>query len=144
MQPPYGEEPGSFDLIESESGHVIGTLQLDRRDPSRPGRPDESTGLAPGELEVSYVLHPDYWGRGYASEAVAAGLAWVRDKVADGYVIAVTQTTRSIAMLRRLGFVERERFPEFGVEQTLLTRALGDRLDERDGHLLLPSRGVRP
>jgi len=152
VQPPYGEEPGAFVIVDSAAGQVMGIFQLDRHDPSRPGHVGDPDRPGQGELEVGYTLHADHWGNGYGTEAVTAGLAWVTGQVTDRYVIAVTQTanTRSVAMLHRLGFVERERFMEFGDEQTLMTRKIGERLgagsggglNERDGHLLLPSGGA--
>jgi RimJ/RimL family protein N-acetyltransferase len=36
----------------------------------------EDSGVAPDELEVGVVLHPDHWGQGIAAEA---GLAVARD-----------------------------------------------------------------
>lgn len=139
VQPPYGEASGSFVVVETATGSVAGTVRVDRHNPERPGHRDDPDRPGQGELELSYTLHPRYWGKGYGSEVSTAVLGWVGEQVPDRHVIAVTQTanTRSVAMLHRLGFVERERFQEFGVEQTLLTRALGDRLVERDGHVRL-------
>ncbi|WP_412775155.1 GNAT family N-acetyltransferase [Streptomyces platensis] len=45
---------------------MIGMVELDRHDAESPGhvRPDV------GEAELSYLLLPEAWGRGYGSEAV--------------------------------------------------------------------------
>ena len=45
----------------------------------------------------------------------------------DKEITAVTQTAnqRSMRLLDRLGFKERERFEEFGAEQAVLVRQLG-------------------
>lgn len=74
-----------------------------------------------GELELSYSLAPSRWRHGYAHEATAAALEWIGPLVPDRHVIAVTQraNARSVALLDRLGFVERERFVEVGERQTL-------------------------
>lgn len=114
---PYGETPGSFVVREKTSGVFVGTIEVDRRDSSRPGHVSPSGG----ELEVSYALLPDYWGKGYAQEAVRSVLAWAAVVLPDTRVIAVTQTAnkRSVAMLQRLGFSQVERFEEFGEEHSL-------------------------
>jgi RimJ/RimL family protein N-acetyltransferase len=90
---------------------------------TRPGHRDDPDVPATGhgELELSYSLAVGASGKGLALEATTAALAWVAPLVPDRHVIAVTQSanTRSVALLRRLGFVEREGFLEFGAEQTL-------------------------
>jgi RimJ/RimL family protein N-acetyltransferase len=128
VQPPYGETPGSFVVVEAATGSVAGWVGVDRHHPERPGHRDDPERPGEGELELSYVLHPRYWGKGYGSEVSRAVLQWVGEQVPDRHAIAITQTanTRSVAMLHRLGFAERQRFMEFGDEQTLLTRALGE------------------
>lgn len=41
-----------------------------------------------GETEVGYVLHKKFWGKGYASEAVAALLEYARKNIDVAYIIA--------------------------------------------------------
>jgi len=41
-----------------------------------------------GETEVGYLLHKKFWGRGYASEALAALLKWANQNIKAGYIIA--------------------------------------------------------
>ncbi|WP_051332381.1 GNAT family N-acetyltransferase [Cucumibacter marinus] len=53
-------EPMVLAVIEKESGQLIGEVMLFLRD----------CGARQGE--VGYVFHPDFHGKGYASEAVAA------------------------------------------------------------------------
>jgi RimJ/RimL family protein N-acetyltransferase len=129
VQPPYGDGPGSFVVLETVVGSVAGWFGVDRHPPERPGHRDDPERPGEGEVELHYVLHPRYWGKGFGSEASRAVLEWVGSQVPDRRVIAITQTanTRSVAMLHRLGFVKRDSFMEFGDEQTLLTRALGQR-----------------
>jgi RimJ/RimL family protein N-acetyltransferase len=111
------EIPGSFGVHEKATGFFVGTVDLDRRDSGRPGH----ISTKGGELEVSYVLLPDHWGKGYAEEAVRSVLGWAASTLPDLRVIAVTQAAneRSVALLGRLGFGEVRRFQEFGAEQTL-------------------------
>jgi RimJ/RimL family protein N-acetyltransferase len=120
---PYGRTPGSFVATLSGSGSFVGTIGLDRRDRDRPGHrlPD---GL---ELEVSYVIDPAHWGRGYATEAVSAVLAWAAGVLPDREVVACTQTANvaSTALLERLGFSRAgPDFVEFDAEQSLWARSL--------------------
>lgn len=119
---PPRHRPGCFVVRERASGSFVGVVELDRRDADRPGK------MRPGggDLEVSYSLLPQSWGRGYAEEATRAVLTWASIAVDDPHVIAVTQSanTRSVAMLHRLDFTEVDRFVEFGAEQLLFVRRL--------------------
>ena len=115
--------PGTFVIAEGPTRICVGLVHLDRHRPARPGHrtdPDVPE-TSEGELELSYSLAPSQWRHGYAHEATAAALEWIAPLVPDRHVIAVTQraNARSVALLDRLGFVERERFVEFGEEQTL-------------------------
>ncbi|MFD8578236.1 MULTISPECIES: GNAT family N-acetyltransferase [Streptomyces] len=108
-----GRRPGVF--VVDHDGAMIGIVTLDRRDAERPGhvRPDA------GEAELSYMLLPEAWGRGYASEACAAALAWFADAFPSEPVVLCTQVAndRSVGVAVKLGFIEVERFEEFGAEQ---------------------------
>jgi len=110
-----GQRPGFF--VVERDGTVIGTVALSRRDAERPGhlRPDA------GELELSYLLLPAAWGRGYATEACSAVLAWLAGVLPDEPVVLCTQTANapSVGLAARLGFTEVERFEEYGAEQWL-------------------------
>jgi RimJ/RimL family protein N-acetyltransferase len=57
-----------------------------------------------GEVEIGWHLHPDSWGRGYASEAATAVLQHGFDG-GLGEILAVTHTDNepSMAVCRRLG-----------------------------------------
>lgn len=61
-----------------------------------------------GEVEIGWHLHPDSWGRGYASEAARAVLA---HGFAAGLpeIIAVSHTDNdaSKAVMRRIGMIDR-------------------------------------
>ncbi|MFD8950203.1 GNAT family N-acetyltransferase [Streptomyces xanthophaeus] len=69
--------------------------------------------------ELGYVLLPQAWGHGYAAEACAAALAWFADVLPGEPVVLCTQTanTRSTTLAAKLGFIEVERFEEYGAEQ---------------------------
>ncbi len=73
----YYEKHGlpTFLMFDLETGDFIGRC-----------------GFAPvanGEIEVGYVTHQKFWGRGYASEALIAMLEWAREKLNTEYVIAM-------------------------------------------------------
>ena len=58
--------------------------------------------------EVGYILHPDYWRRGFASEALAAVIAHGFHTLGLPQITADVDpaNTASRAMLRKFGFVE--------------------------------------
>ena len=71
--PEGGEVPGSFVLVQADTGQVIGLT-------GSKGGPDEA-----GQVEIGYGLIPPTWGQGYAAEAVA----WLHR---EGEVLAQTDT----------------------------------------------------
>jgi RimJ/RimL family protein N-acetyltransferase len=97
-------------------------VTLTRRDGGLPGhvRPEGN------ELEVSYTFLAEYWGQGYATEAVRAVLTWVAPLIRDTDVILCTQVAneRSLRLAGRLGFSEAGRFHEHGAWQWLGVREL--------------------
>lgn len=108
-----GNRPGVF-TVEAD-GAFIGTATVDRRDPDRPGHL-RTQGI---EVEVGYLFLPTFWGNGYATEAVAAVLEWIEYVLPEEPVVLCTQAVNdaSVRVAARLGFVEKERFVEFDVEQ---------------------------
>lgn len=61
----YGTDAArDWAVVEKASGRMIGTGGF--------ARFDASSLVA----ELGYVLHPDVWGRGYATELVRAAIAW--------------------------------------------------------------------
>ena len=57
-----------FSLVEKASGRWVGQ--------AGPWQPDGWPGT-----EVGYSLHPDAWGKGYATEACAASMDWAFDQL---------------------------------------------------------------
>jgi len=76
-----------------------------------------------GHAEVSYQLLPEYWGNGYAREAVGAAVAWALEEItpAPPVVVAVTQEAnyRSRQLLESIGMTLVDRFIEFDAGQTM-------------------------
>lgn len=108
-----GRRPGVF-AVES-AGALIGLVTLDRRDSERAGHVSESAN----EVEISYTFLPESWGKGYATEAVAAVLGWAHQHIPSEPIVLCTQTTNeaSVRLACRLGFREVARFTEFDAEQ---------------------------
>lgn len=73
-----------------------------------------------GEWEVGYELARSAWGRGLATEAVGAAIAWFWSGDRGASVIAVTQTAneRSRRLLDALGFTLERELEEFGAMQS--------------------------
>lgn len=104
-----GRRPGRF-MVELD-GAMIGQITLDR-----------ATGhlrQATGRVALGYLFLPEAWGRGYATEACAAALAWFTTAVPGEPVVLTTQTanTRSMRLASGLGFHEEERYEAYGAEQ---------------------------
>lgn len=85
---------------ELESGAFVGRLGLLRHH-------DWPEAAAP--VEVGWVLHRDWWGRGLATEAGRAALACWREHLDDPQVISITTPAnrRSRAVMERLGLTYR-------------------------------------
>ncbi len=58
-----------FAITWKQTGRVIGSIGIHRRHP-------DSFNKTPGEREIGYVLHPDYWGQGIMPEVVEAIIAY--------------------------------------------------------------------
>jgi RimJ/RimL family protein N-acetyltransferase len=104
-----GRRPGLF--VVDLDGAMIGQITLDR-----------ATGHirpAAGEAELGYLFLPEAWGYGYAAEACAAALAWFAGELPGEPVVLATQTAnvRSMRLAAKLGFIEVERFEDYGAEQ---------------------------
>jgi ribosomal-protein-alanine N-acetyltransferase len=74
----------------------VGTVGLHRVRPEIPCAP---------AVEIGWRLHPDYWGRGYATEAAAVALRFGFEDAGLTEIVAFTTTlnTRSQAVMTRIG-----------------------------------------
>ncbi|MCE7006110.1 GNAT family N-acetyltransferase [Kibdelosporangium philippinense] len=111
--------PGSY-VIEA-ANEFAGTMALGRRDAAVPGHVVEGGS----ELELSYVLRRDAWGKGLAFEAATALLRTAAE-LPDQPVVLVTQSanTRSLKLAARLGFTKVDTFEQHEAEQTLAVAQL--------------------
>lgn len=118
---------------------VRGRREADAGDGTQGGQPaDELVGFVgfrhfwdPPELELVYGLHPSAWGRGLATEAGLAAMAYAFDGLGFVEVLAATDVpnTASIAVLERLGFQEWRRTDD-GPEGTAFFRVVEGRWRE--------------
>ena len=92
---------------------MVGIVQLERRDV------DYEVRQAAGHVDLGYLLLPEAWGRGYATEACEAALSWFAGELPGEAVVLITQTANapSMRLAARLGFVEVERFEAYNAEQ---------------------------
>ena len=102
-------------IIERSSGEVVGHGGLQHLD----GGP---------EIEVGWALRSDRWGRGYATEAGRASLAYGFDTLGLDEIVAVTlpQNVRSRRVMEKLGMTYVGRAVYYGHEQ--VKYATGPRL----------------
>ena len=57
-----------------------------------------------GEVEIGWTLHPDAWGRAYATEAAAACRDYVLERIRPRVVALIDpENVRSIAVAERVG-----------------------------------------
>lgn len=94
-------------------GAMVGIVQLERRDV------DDEVRQAAGQVDLGYLLLPEVWGRGYATEACRAALGWFAGALPGEPVVLTTQTANeaSMRLAARLGFVEVDRFTAYEAEQ---------------------------
>jgi len=67
----------------------------------------------PHDPEIGWALDPAWWGRGIATEAGAAGVAWAFDRLGYEQVVSITTAPNaaSLNVMRKLGFTLHERVP---------------------------------
>lgn len=86
---------GQWALEELTTGQFVGRAGL--HNPNRPGWPG---------VEVGWSLHPDHWGKGYATEAGAKSVEYGFNTLGldELFSCILHDNARSIAVARRLGF----------------------------------------
>ncbi|MEV4124349.1 GNAT family N-acetyltransferase [Nocardia sp. NPDC049707] len=114
--------PGTFVIADKATDDLLGTFELKRRAADYPGHVTEDGE----ELELGYLMRPDIWGAGLASEAATAVLLAAADELPDQPVLIATQTAnkRSLSLALRLGFQPVSTFVWFDAEQTLCVASL--------------------
>jgi len=72
-------------------------------------------GYPPGEAEIGIEVHPDYWGFGYAREALSRLIDFARDDLSLSQLSALTTPTnrRAHSLLQNMGFSSRHRNGRF-------------------------------
>ena len=73
------------------------------------------------DIEISYLFLSEYWGNGYASEAVRAVIHYAFSKKKLNRLVAETQSANLVSckMLEKLGFHKVRNLTRFDSEQTL-------------------------
>ncbi|MEA5039369.1 MAG: GNAT family N-acetyltransferase [Clostridiaceae bacterium] len=89
-------------VICNQAGERIGTVSL------------QCNWEATGEWEIGYRLLREYWGAGYASEAVRKAITFAFDTLSVHKLMAFinSQNTRSVALAKRMGMVQEARLRE--------------------------------
>ena len=82
-------------LVRKSDGAKLGTCGFHKWD------------KAIGHCDVGYDLYPDFWGKGYMSEAMQAILVFAKSEMRVKYVNAgiYPENHRSIQLAEKLGFV---------------------------------------
>ncbi|MBK8910433.1 MAG: GNAT family N-acetyltransferase [Chlorobi bacterium] len=113
---------GQWCVCDCHSGELIGFCGFRRDEP----------GMPP---ELIYGLHPDWWGRGLATESARAALAFGFQQKNFSAVWAITDppNVKSVAVLRRLGMAFQRRGLLHGLETLFyrLTKAEWERENAR-------------
>ncbi len=84
---------GVWLLFNSETGKLLGHCGLRKVDET-------------DEIEIMYLLDPEYWGNGYASEAAKASIQYAKEMMNEKRIIArvKVENENSKKLLRNLGF----------------------------------------
>ena len=93
---------GMWIVTERESGAFVGEVGL-----------TEQVFAGTRDVEVGYQLRPEFWGRGYATEAARASLAFGRDVVGLERIVALIdpRNTASQRVAAKLGMAWERNVP---------------------------------
>jgi ribosomal-protein-alanine N-acetyltransferase len=101
---------GARGYIErARTGYAANGFGLWRADLKTTGEPTGLAGLVKRDglehPDVGYAFLEPFWGMGLASEAAAASLAYGRDRLGIGTIVAITKPDNlgSIAVLKKIG-----------------------------------------
>jgi RimJ/RimL family protein N-acetyltransferase len=110
---------GSWAIVEKASGRLIGGAGFSDR------KRDRGEDLK-GVPEMGWSLAREAFGKGYATEAVAAALGWGRNALGPSRVIALTtqDNIASIRVAEKCGFHEFRRGLSAGRQRIFLERVL--------------------
>jgi RimJ/RimL family protein N-acetyltransferase len=120
----FVKEDNCFAITDKENGKVIGSVGLHQ--------PKELDGYEQLQgLEIGYVLHPDYWGKGMMPEAVKGVIDWIFSHTPVEILFCghYTFNDRSRRVIEKCGFTCCLLLTD---QQT----AAGDRVDEKLYRLL--------
>jgi len=80
------------------------------------------------DLEISYQFLPNFWAKGYAFESLEKVLKHLFEKEGIEKILAETQAknSRSIKLLKKLGFREFKQLRRFEESQLLFIKHLGE------------------
>jgi [ribosomal protein S5]-alanine N-acetyltransferase len=83
----------SWEIVLEEESRIIGGFCFQ-------GAPDSR-----GEVQIGYVLQPEYRGKGYMTEALAGALTWAFEEHGVSAVIAETEKANSASssVLKKIG-----------------------------------------
>ena len=91
-QPNLPPPRGRWAVARRDDGTVVGGLGIRLLPPFE------------DDLELSWQLHPDAWGRGYATEASKALIDWAfTQDTEELFAVARPKNVRAIATAKRLG-----------------------------------------
>lgn len=93
----------NFVIFEQNSGDFVGRAGFGWREE--------------GDIEVGYLLHKKFWGKGLASELLAALLVWAKDHINADYITghADSDNLASIRVMEKCGMSCYKEEPESGV-----------------------------
>lgn len=116
----YAEGFGDWAIVRRDDGLILGESGLTRL-------PEF------GAIEIGYMLAPQVWGQGYATEAATAVMQYAFSHLKLDRLIATTRpdNERSIHVLEKLGMHKEGRVMHRGHEMLLYARAVQSRALER-------------